>query len=388
MHWNRQGRAGLLLFHHEHAVLDVLAAHAHDIAAPLRGVEQQRKREARLRADWIVCLELRDLGVGPTMESVALDRARLDVCRWIVAPVAALDCELTERAQGRAPRACGVRRLTIEPRLDPFRWQQCERAVAMSGAEALKDPPAHPLGACALRAEELLRVEILGDDGGHAAGLDAPRTDGSARPAHRRFVGRHEARRPRQAGQAHARESATTDIVIRAAVAFIDPRLHMLRQFHCLVSFVRSASHGFSSAAGSGLPVTTTTVPSDLTSKRATSIPALLACLATLASVGRRGLRGLRAGAAPSFALIIASMSAACVRPVSMTGTTSISKPSGPCDSVLGEGWIMSNAAPTAFTSIKPRLPLDHSRHRGAHLAATAAIGKPRLLSGLSRIFR
>jgi hypothetical protein len=30
---------------------DVLPSHAHHIGAPLRGVEQQREREARLRAD-------------------------------------------------------------------------------------------------------------------------------------------------------------------------------------------------------------------------------------------------------------------------------------------------------------------------------------------------
>ena len=51
MHRDRQRDAGLLLFQREHAVADVLAAHADDIAAPLRGVEQQRQRETRLGAD-------------------------------------------------------------------------------------------------------------------------------------------------------------------------------------------------------------------------------------------------------------------------------------------------------------------------------------------------
>ena len=49
MHRDRQRRAGLLLLHREHAVPDVLAAHADHIAAPLRGVEQQRQPKARLR---------------------------------------------------------------------------------------------------------------------------------------------------------------------------------------------------------------------------------------------------------------------------------------------------------------------------------------------------
>jgi hypothetical protein len=65
MHRDRQRDAGLLLFHREHAVLDVLAAHADDIAAPLRGVEQQRQPKARLRADGMMRLELRNLVLGP-----------------------------------------------------------------------------------------------------------------------------------------------------------------------------------------------------------------------------------------------------------------------------------------------------------------------------------
>src|SRR5262249_20527134 len=86
-------------------VADVLAAHAHHIAAPLCGVEQQREREARLRADRMMRLELRDLIFRPRVESVALDGRELDVCRRVGAQVAALDPKLTERAQLRA--ACG-----------------------------------------------------------------------------------------------------------------------------------------------------------------------------------------------------------------------------------------------------------------------------------------
>ena len=80
MHRDRQRDAGLLLFHRQHAVADMLAAHAHHIAAPLRRVEQQCEREARLGADRMMRLELRDLVIGPSVESVALDRALLDVC--------------------------------------------------------------------------------------------------------------------------------------------------------------------------------------------------------------------------------------------------------------------------------------------------------------------
>jgi hypothetical protein len=47
MHGDGQGRGGLFLLYGKHAVANVLAAHAQDIAAPLCGVEQQREREAQ-----------------------------------------------------------------------------------------------------------------------------------------------------------------------------------------------------------------------------------------------------------------------------------------------------------------------------------------------------
>jgi hypothetical protein len=47
MHRDRQRDAGLLLFHREHTVADVLAAHLDDIAAPLCGVEQERERRIK-----------------------------------------------------------------------------------------------------------------------------------------------------------------------------------------------------------------------------------------------------------------------------------------------------------------------------------------------------
>ena len=59
---------------------DVLPSHANDIRAPLKRVEQQCKRETRLTADRMIRLVLRDLVVGPAMETVAFDRAQLDVC--------------------------------------------------------------------------------------------------------------------------------------------------------------------------------------------------------------------------------------------------------------------------------------------------------------------
>ena len=157
-----------------------------------------------------------------------------------------------------------MRRLQIKLRLDPFRHQQREWPVAIGRAEALKDAALPASRARFLRGEELLRIEIFGDDGGHRSRLDAARADGGTRTAHRRFIGRHESRRPRQTGQADARETTAAQIVIGSVVAAIDPRLHVFWQLHCFT--LRSASHGFSSAVDSGSPITTTTVLSGLIS--------------------------------------------------------------------------------------------------------------------------
>src|SRR5262249_57789987 len=48
---------------------------------------------------------------------------------------------------------------------------------------------------------------------------------------------------PRQALERHARESGAAEIAVRPPL-IVDPRLDVLRQFHCLVSFVRNSSSG------------------------------------------------------------------------------------------------------------------------------------------------
>src|SRR5262249_53720780 len=115
-------------------------------------------------------------------------------------------------------------------RLDPCRWQERKRPVAIGGAEALKDAPAHALRACTLRAEEFSRVEILDNDGSHRSRFDAARADGGARLAHRRLIGGHEARRPRHSGQTRLRITTAAQIIIGAAVAAIDISLHVPRE--------------------------------------------------------------------------------------------------------------------------------------------------------------
>src|SRR5262249_15260692 len=115
MHRNPHRLAGLLLFHHmQPAVLEVLAAHANHIGTALPGVEQQCEREARLRADRMMRLELLDLIFRPRVESVALDKCELDVCGRVAAQVAALAPKLAKRAQRREPTARRVRWLAVE----------------------------------------------------------------------------------------------------------------------------------------------------------------------------------------------------------------------------------------------------------------------------------
>src|SRR5215831_11087333 len=172
----------------------------------------------------------------------------------------------------------------------------------------VKDSPAHPLRARAFRAKELLRVFVLGDDRCHATGLDATRADGGARPAHRGFIGGHKSGRPGQAREAGARKAGTAQIVVRATVAFIDVRLHVVRLFHCFVSLVRNSStrHGLSGSAASGL-LKSSLVPSGKV-MLVTGLPvAFSACsiiLLTLGLGGLRGWRGWRARCSSTSALI------------------------------------------------------------------------------------
>src|SRR5215510_12684876 len=79
MNRNQKLNAGLALLDVEGwpvgCLADVLPPHADDIRAPLRAVEQERERETRLGPDGIVRLKLRNLFLGPGVESIALDCA-------------------------------------------------------------------------------------------------------------------------------------------------------------------------------------------------------------------------------------------------------------------------------------------------------------------------
>src|SRR5262249_8385333 len=93
------------------------------------------------------------------------------------------------------------------------------------------------------------------NDCAHAAGLDASRADGRARPGERGLVGGHELDRTRQARQRHAWITAPPKIAMDAALA-VNPRLHVFQPnaTHCLVILSRSASHGLFASVGSGWP--------------------------------------------------------------------------------------------------------------------------------------
>jgi hypothetical protein len=81
-------------------------------------------------------------------------------------------------------------------------------------AEALKDAALPASRTRFLGAEELLRIEIFRDDGGHRSRLDAARADGGARPGKCRLICRHEARRTR-AGPAGARPDSASSLDAR-----------------------------------------------------------------------------------------------------------------------------------------------------------------------------
>src|SRR5262249_12722560 len=76
-----------------------------------------------------------------------------------------------------------------------------------------------------------------------------------------------------------------------SAVARIDPRLHVLRQFHSLVPLVRNSlsGHGLSGFTGSGWPKSSL-VPSAKV-MLASGLAALSACSIMVLMLGLRGLR-------------------------------------------------------------------------------------------------
>src|SRR5215472_15275994 len=103
MDGNRQRRAGLRLTDGQHAIADMLPPDAHHITAALRRVQYERKRQAWLGADRPARLELRDLRLGPSVESVRLWHLETDAQGRIVAHQFAVEAPPEEVTEGFQP---------------------------------------------------------------------------------------------------------------------------------------------------------------------------------------------------------------------------------------------------------------------------------------------
>src|SRR5262245_36876602 len=84
VHRDGEHSAGLLLLNVQGPTADVLRPHSTDVATPLAGVEQQRERKPGVGADGMIPLELRDLGVCPTVMPFTKGADRLHIAGWIL----------------------------------------------------------------------------------------------------------------------------------------------------------------------------------------------------------------------------------------------------------------------------------------------------------------
>ena len=106
-----------MLAHRQDAVANVLTTDADDITAPLPGIQAERERESRLRADRMVRLEGGNLGLGPGVMTVRLRDLNANAPRRITVdqlPGFAPTDEMPEGSQAncarRAPASCRAAR--------------------------------------------------------------------------------------------------------------------------------------------------------------------------------------------------------------------------------------------------------------------------------------
>src|SRR5262245_20053118 len=99
MNWDLEHCPGLLLANDNHSVAHMLAPHPNYIAPPLCRVQQQCKSEARLRANRMPGLILRDLSFSPSMNAVRFYAGRLYSLRWIIGAEIRGNRELKKRSQ-------------------------------------------------------------------------------------------------------------------------------------------------------------------------------------------------------------------------------------------------------------------------------------------------
>ena len=84
VHRDGEHGAGLLLLNVQGPTADVLRSHSTHVATPLACVEQQRERQPGAGTDGVIPLELRDLGVCPTVMPFTSGADRLHIAGWIV----------------------------------------------------------------------------------------------------------------------------------------------------------------------------------------------------------------------------------------------------------------------------------------------------------------
>src|SRR5262249_37132740 len=117
---DHQWLAGFLLRDRDGTVAGRLWSHPDHIRTPLFFTQQQRKRQSGLGADRMVCLELCNLGVAPSVKAIALGRTHSNAKGGIVLEQSTLDAMLHETTQRLQAIACNRRRQRIKQRNDEF----------------------------------------------------------------------------------------------------------------------------------------------------------------------------------------------------------------------------------------------------------------------------
>jgi len=84
VHRDGEHSASLLLLNVQGSIADVLRPHSTHVAATLAGVEQQRERQPGAGTNGMMSLELRDLGVCPTVMPFTPGADRLHIAGRII----------------------------------------------------------------------------------------------------------------------------------------------------------------------------------------------------------------------------------------------------------------------------------------------------------------
>src|SRR5262245_58371238 len=205
----------------------MLTTHAHDIRAPLTGVEEKRECQASTRADRVPPLELLDFALAPGVMSVRFDDDRLNVAGRIVCAQPCLDCVLHHHAQHllqtvRTPWSS--RRHQLD---DVLSLQGRRSLIAMLPTEAVDDATVNRLRAW-LQRTEAERIVITDCEGAHRARSYARASDVHWLTGQRLLISGHKLRRPRKTGQGRPLEAGAPKVPAWLAVS-VDEALHEFR---------------------------------------------------------------------------------------------------------------------------------------------------------------